>query len=417
MPKRHSVVITGIGLVTPVGRDTAETWDSVVQGKPSFARYDIDKNRSCVVGLVGDISSQLSSVLSPKIQDQTDRFIHLAVLAGSQALTDAGLAKENIVSRERFGVCVGVGIGGLATIGDAYQFYAQQGSRAVSPFTIPKAINNMAAGWLSMLFDLRGCSLALTSACSSSADALGYALRMIRDGYADRMLVGGSEACVVPVALAGFANMRALSTWDGDPNCASRPFDKKRTGFVMSEGAGMLVLEREDHARARGAPIYAQLCGYGVSADAHHITAMHPDGRGAIQAINNALADARLTADDIDYINAHGTGTVMNDKVETAVIRSVFSSRTSKDSDHLLVSSTKSVTGHLLGAAGGVEAALTALSLHHQLVPPTINLNYPDPDCNLDYVAEFARCHSMRYALSQSFGFGGANSVLVLGRC
>ncbi|MBY0353407.1 beta-ketoacyl-[acyl-carrier-protein] synthase family protein [Candidatus Babeliales bacterium] len=481
MAHKHEVVITGIGLVTPVGNDTATTWHALSNGISGITAYDLalpstlrdvclrkasssssgkagkgfsaesgkesggtdcgvqEKISSVLpeepegrlegskdegsyesnvvgmpVGLVKNIQQQLNALLPAKLQSRSERFTHLALLASSQALADAGCDNNTPHDRETFGVYVGVGIGGLSTVQEAALGYAARGANGVSPLVIPKAINNIAASWVAMQHNLQGPVLGLTSACSSGADALGHAFRAVRDGYATIMLAGGAEGCATPFAMTAFDNMRALSRWQGKPEEASRPFDVQRAGFVIAEGAGMLVLERKDHALARGAHIYAQIVGYGANADAYHLTAMHPEGRGAVQAIRQALRDAGITPDQIDYINAHGTGTQMNDVVETLALKEVFGAHVDPQTPgHALVSSTKSMTGHMIAAAGGVEAGICALALEHQLIPPTINLDQPDPACTLDYVPGKAREARVRYALSNSFGFGGGNAVLV----
>lgn len=418
MFKRNDVVITGIGLVTPVGNDTQTAWQALVQGKSGTGpqdRFDMPDYPCKAVGLVRNEQAALDAVFSTKNQSRTDRFIHLAVLAGHQAMVDSGFSHENPEQRHRFGVYLGVGVGGLPGISDAVMRSHQEGLRRVSPFVIPKTVNNQAAGWLSMLWNLQGSILAIGNACSSSGDSVGLAFRAIRDGYADYMLAGGSEACILPMSIAGFGNMRTLTHWDGDPAAASRPFDAKRTGFVMAEGAAIMVLERKDFALARGAKIYAEIVGYGTSSDAFHVTAMHPDGRGAVQAVHMALEDANIKPNQVGYVNAHGTGTPMNDPIETAVLKKVFGELIDpKKSEHIAVSSTKSMTGHMLGAAGGAEVAFTALALQNQIMPPTINLENLDPACDLDYVANQSRKASFEYAISNAFGFGGGNSVVVL---
>lgn len=418
---KQRVVVTGIGLITPLGNDTATTWQNLVQGKSGIALVDDrvalgDYPYRCV-GQVKNEQATINAVLSEKDQTKTDRFIHLAVAAGHEAMNDAGLTQENPVQRERFGCFFGVGMGGLKSLTDGVVALDHGGPKKVSPFMIPRVINNEAASWLAMQWNLQGPMAAITTACASSGDAVGMAFRLIRDGYCDYMLAGGSEACVVPIAIMAFGNMRALSSWQGDPTCASRPFDKQRSGFVIAEGAAALVLERYDYALTCGKKIYAEIVGYGSSADAYHITAMHPEGRGACLAIKNALADACVLPHDIDYINAHGTGTLMNDVIESNIIHTIFETHARvEEPKHLLVSSTKSMTGHMLGAAGAAEAAFTGLALYHGVVPPTINLDNPDQACDLDYVPHHARNLHLQYALSNSFGFGGGNAVLVLKR-
>ncbi len=420
-PFKHRVVISGMGLITPLGNDVQTTWLRAVAGESGIALADDRVGLSSeypyrMVGQVRNEKPSIDAVISEKNQTKTDRFIQLAMVAGCEAMTTAGLSTECPDDRERFGCYVGVGLGGLGSLTSAVKML-DQGYKKVSPFMIPKSISNEAASWLAMTWNLQGPSVAVSSACASSADAIGMAFRLIRDGYCDHMLVGGAECCVVPVGIVAFGNMRALSAWTGDPAQASRPFDRQRTGFVIAEGAAMLVLERYDLAQARGAHIYAEVVGYGATSDAHHITAMHPEGRGAIASIKAALHDADITPDKVGYINAHGTGTLMNDVIETQVIKKVFGDLVDPSrSGHTVISSTKSMTGHMLGAAGAAEVALTACALQHGIVPPTINLTDPDPACDLDYVPLHARSCSLDYALSNSFGFGGGNVVIALKR-
>ncbi len=417
---KHRVAITGIGLITPVGNDTQSNWENIVAGKSGISLLDeqisLGGYPHRVVGKLHNEKPFIDAVLSEKNQNKTDRFIQLAMVAGNQAMFSSGLNVEQPISRERFGCYLGVGMGGLGSLSDAVTSL-EGGYKKVSPFVIPKSISNEAASWLSMTWDLRGPNAVISTACASGSDALGMAFRLIRDGYCDYMLAGGSECCVVPVGIVAFGNMRALSTWTGDPAQASRPFDRLRSGFVIAEGAAMLVLERYDLAVARGAHIHAEFVGYGSSSDAYHITAMHPEGRGAISAINAALHDAGITPADVGYINAHGTGTQMNDAIETLAIKAVFGERANPSTEgHVAVSSTKSMTGHMLGATGAAELAYAALALEHGVLPPTINLTDPDPACDLDYIPLHARHQTVDYALSNSFGFGGENVVLVLKR-
>lgn len=418
---KHRVAITGIGLVTPVGLTTQATWQQLLQGQsglgPLPEEYGLHDYPVRAVGLVKGEQELLSTVLPTKYHSRTERFSQLALLAGAQAMQQAGLSKDVPTDRYRFGSYVGVGVGGLEGIAQAAQDFAQGGPKRVNPFVIPKIITSMAAGWLSMQFNLQGPALATASACASSADALGLAFRAIRDGYADYMLAGGSEACAIPLTVAGFGNIRALSIWQGEPAAASRPFDADRSGFVLAEGAAMLVLERLEAAQARGATVIAEIVGYAATADAYHLTAMHPEGQGAVAALQLALADANISPDQVSYINAHGTATPMNDAQETMILKKVFGEHVLPARlDHAVVSSTKSMTGHMLGAAGAAEAAFCALALRDQMVPPTINLTTPDPACDLDYVPNQARQHELNYAVSNSFGFGGSNTVLVLKR-
>ncbi len=415
---KHRVVITGIGLVTPLGVTTESSWKNACEGVSGICAmpeaFNLAGYPAKSVGLVRGEDDLLAAVLPAKYHQRTERFIHFALIAGSEALNQAGITKEFPDNRHQIGCYVGVGVGGAAGILDAGQLFQEGGPKRVSPFVIPKIISNMAPGWLGMQFNLQGPSLVTTSACASGTDAIGLAFRTVRDGYAHYMLAGGSEACVMPLTVAGFGNMRALSVWDGDPAQASRPFDKDRSGFVLAEGGAMLMLERFETAQARGATIIAEIVGYGATTDAYHLTAMHPEGRGAIDAIHNALADAGVAPDEIDYINAHGTSTPMGDVQETMVIKKVFGAHVDPTTEnHAVISSTKSMTGHMLGATGAAEAAFCALALRDQVVPPTINITTPDSACDLDYVPQQARFKALRFAMSNSFGFGGSNAVLV----
>ena len=413
---KHRVVITGIGLVTPLGITTDQSWHNLLAGKSGLSRATNEPLASYRYNAVGRVSgeqSYLDAVLDKKHQAKTDRFIHLALIAGKQAL-DMSNANQHYAP-DRIGVCMGVGVGGVETISGSGATLQQRGARGISPFLVPRTISNMAANWLSMQYNLQGPSFAITSACSSGADAIGHAFRMIRDGYVDAMLAGGAESCLVPTAVIAFGNMRALSAWQGDPSGASRPFDKDRTGFVIAEGAGVLQLERKDLAEKRGATMYAEVAGYGESSDAYHMTAMHPEARGAVAAMHKALDDAGADISEVAYVNTHGTGTPMNDAVETRAIKKVFGAYADPATDnHLLVGSTKSMTGHMVGAAGGAEIGIAALALQNSIVPPTINIETPDPACDLDYIATGARAISKPYALSNSYGFGGGNAVVVL---
>ncbi len=418
MSPKNRVVITGIGVVTPLANNAKDTWDLLLRGKSGLGFLDkIDlKDYPCkVFGTVKNEQELLDKIFPPNKQRKTDRFIHLAMLAGDEAINDSGLNVQAPENRERFGVCVGVGVGGIPAIQDAHDSLHEKGMRRVSPFLVPKAIINQAAAQLSMQYNLQGPISSIVNACSSSCDSVGHAFRMIRDGYADYMLTGGTESSITQLSIAAFGNMRAITQWKGEPERACRPFDRDRSGFVMSEGAGIILLERMDLAQKRGANIYAEVVGYGSTSDAHHITAMHPEGRGAIKAIEVALQDANVDKSKIGYINAHGTSTPMNDIIETKVLKSVFGDYISKNNpNRALVSSTKSMTGHMLGAAGGVEISFAALALKNKIIPPTINLDNPDVECDLDYVAHVAREKECEYAISNSFGFGGGNSVVVL---
>lgn len=402
------VAITGIGLVTPLGASTAQTWNGICRGDsgivtlddPALADYPVR-----IAGLVRGEHDRLDACLSQKEQQRTDRFIHLTALAASEALAQADLSLT-VSDKQRAGVFVGVGLGGLNSIIDAVRTIDHSGMRRLSPFIIPKLISNEAASIVSMHHDLRGPTLSISTACSSGADAIGQAMYAIRHGVSDVMVAGGAEHVISPLAIAGFGNMRALAQWQGDPTEASRPFDRDRCGFVMAEGAGMLVLEELSRAQKRGATIYAEVVGYAATNDAHHMAAIHPEGRGARAAITNALADAQCVPSDIGYINAHGTSTQMNDAIEAAAIRDIFGET------QPYVSSTKSMTGHMLGAAGGVEIGLSALTLHHQVAPATRNLT--TSDCDIRHVPAHGYELKAQYAMSNSFGFGGANTAVVL---
>lgn len=421
---KHRVVITGIGLVNPLGNNTKTVWDNIINGQSGITNVPNDfwpeKYKDypySFAGLVKNEQELLDKIFPGAKQRRTSRFIHLAMIAGHEAMLDAGLSKTFPKDRQSIGACIGVGIGGIKTIEDSVLDLHSRGPKRVSPFLIPRAIVNQAAGWLCMEWDLQGSMSAIVNACSSSADAIGHAFRTIRDGYADYMLTGGSESCVTPLGFAAFGNMRALCSNKAfdDPTKASRPFDKERAGFVMGEGAGILVLERMDLAKKRGANIYAEIAGFGVTADAFHITAMHPEGRGAINAIKMALNDAKTDKSAVNYINAHGTSTKMNDKIETLALKQVFGKQIEPNTpDHITVSSTKSMTGHLLGASGGTEVSFSALALKNQILPPTMNYETPDPECDLDYIPNQAREAKVDCVVSNSFGFGGGNSVIVL---
>ena len=417
---RAQVVITGIGLVTPVGQTTQENWTAIKKGQSGLSFFDHPLADQIPYKFAAQVTldqERLNALLPAKDQRKTERFTQFALLAADEAMTDAGLNAQFPENRLRFGTYLGVGVGGVNSFLQAARIFDQGGYKKISPFLMPKAICNEAASWLSMKWNLQGPMIVTVSACSSGADAVGFAYRAIRDGYADYMLVGGTESCLVPEALAAFGNMRALSSWQGDPQYASRPFDKNRTGFVMGEGAGVMVLERKDLAEKRGANMYAQVVGFGATADAYHITAIHPEGRGACAAMRSAVEQAGVELTDVGYINAHGTATPMGDAIEAQAIRKVFGSHADPATDnHLLVSSTKSVTGHMLGAAGGAEISYVALGLKNQIVPPTMNCDEQDPACEIDVVPGVARRHSFEVGLSNSFGFGGGNAVIALKR-
>ena len=403
------MVVTGLGIISPVGNTVPEAWDSVLAGKSGITRVTrFDASRlSCQIA--GEVQNfDVSKYLAPKEARRMDRFIHFGIAAGLQAWADSGNAVTPQTA-ERFGINFGSGIGGLPLIEATHDELLKNGPRRVSPFFIPGSIINMIAGNLSIMLGAKGPNLAIVTACTTSTHCIGEAAKMIRYGDADVMIAGGSEAAVTELTMAGFASARALSTRNDDPAGASRPWDKDRDGFVMGEGAGAVVLEDFEHAKQRGARIYCELAGYGVSADAYHITAPAEDGDGAFRCMNNAMRDAGIGADGIDYVNAHGTSTPLGDIAETVAIKRLLGERAKK----VAVNSTKSMTGHLLGAAGGVEAVFSILALRDQVSPPTINLQSPDPQCDLDYVPNAARKMAIRAALSNSFGFGGTNGTLV----
>ena len=409
---RRRVVVTGLGIVSPVGITVSEAWSNVLAGKSGITRitrFDPSRLASQIAGEVKGFD--VSQYLSPKEARRMDTFIHYGMAAGLQAWRDAGIALTPD-GAERAGVNFGSGIGGLPMIESTHDELLKSGPRRISPFFIPSTIINMIAGHLSIMLGLKGPNLAIVTACTTSTHCIGEAAKSIRYGDADVMIAGGAESTVTELAVGGFASARALSTRNDDPAAASRPWDKDRDGFVLGEGAGAMVLEEFEHAKARGAKIYCELAGYGVSADAYHMTAPCEDGDGAYRCMRNALKDAGVEAGKVDYINAHGTSTPLGDLAETVAIKRLLGEHAAK----VAVNSTKSMTGHLLGAAGGVEAVFTALATLNQVSPPTINLEHPDPQCDLDYVPKVSRKLPIRIALSNSFGFGGTNGTLVFAR-
>jgi len=409
---RRRVVLTGLGIVSPLGNSVAQAWEAALAGTGGITRitrFDASRLTSQIAGEVKNFD--VAPYLSPKEARRMDLFIHYGMAAGLQAWRDCGL-KITPENAERVGVNFGSGIGGLPLIETMHDELKKSGPRRISPFFIPGSIINMIAGLLSIEVGAKGPNLAIVTACTTSTHCIGEAMKSIRYGEADVMIAGGAEAVVTELSIGGFAAARALSTRNDDPASASRPWDKDRDGFVLGEGAGAVVVEDYEHAKARGARIYAEVLGYGMSADAHHMTAPPEDGDGGYRAMRNALKDAELAADTVDYINAHGTSTPLGDLAETIAIKRLLGGRAHK----VAVNSTKSMTGHLLGAAGAVEAVFTALALRDQVSPPTINLRTPDPACDLDYVPNSARRMPIKVALSNSFGFGGTNATLVLGR-
>ena len=404
------VVITGLGVVTPIGNDVDTFWRNLqngVSGIGQIQAFDTTAYDCRIAGEVRDFDPK-SYFKNPKDVRRTDRYTHLAMAAAKMAKDDSGVDLDKI-DRRRFGVIVSSGIGGLRTLEDQHTILMTKGPSRVSPFTIPMLISNMASGLISMEYGLQGPNLCIVTACATSNNAIGESWRMIKFGDADIFLAGGSEASIIPIGLAGFSSMKALSTRNDEPEKASRPFDRDRDGFVMGEGAGVVVVEELEHAKARGAKIYCELTGYGLSADAYHMTAPPADGEGAARAMRTAMEHARTTPDQVDYVNAHATSTGLGDISETRALKTVFGEHAQKVS----ISATKSMTGHLLGGAGAVEMAACALAIRDSVIPPTINLENPDPECDLDYTPNVAKQKKIRIALNNSFGFGGHNATLV----
>ena len=406
MSKRR-VVITGLGIVSPVGLGVDQAWQSIVNGKSGIGRithFDPSLFACQIAGEVKDFD--VTQFLPPKDARRMDRFIHFGMVAGMEAFKDSGI-EVNEKNAERIGVNIGSGIGGLPMIEDTHNDYLGGGPRKISPFFIPGSIINMISGNLSIMFGLKGPNLAMVSACTTGTHCIGESARIIEYGDADVMVAGGSEATICSLAIGGFSSAKALSTRNDDPATASRPWDKERDGFIMGEGAGVLVLEEYEHAKARGAKIYAELAGYGMSGDAYHMTA--PSTDGPKRSMLNALKNAGLNPDQVDYVNAHGTSTPLGDKNETEALKLAMGDHAKK----MVVSSTKSMTGHLLGGAGGIESLFCALAIHHQIAPPTINIIDQDPECDLDYCANTARNMKIDVAVNNNFGFGGTNGTLV----
>ncbi len=409
---RRRVVVTGLGIVSPVGNTVEEAWASISAGRSGVDRIKRFDPSDMTCQIAGEVKNfDAGQFLNPKEVRRMDVFIHFGLVAGMEALKDAGI-EANPSYAERAGVCIGSGIGGLPLIADTHSAYLEGGVRKISPFFIPGSIINMISGNLSIQYGLKGPNIAIVTACTTGNHSIGEAGRLIEYGDADVMIAGGAECAVHPLGIGGFSAARALSTRNDNPQAASRPWDRDRDGFVMGEGAGVLVLEELEHAKARGAKIYCELSGYGMSSDAHHITSPPDDGDGARRSMLNALKNARLNPDQIDYINAHGTSTPLGDIGETIAVKRAFGDYATK----LAISSTKSMTGHLLGAAGGIEAVFSALAIHHQVAPPTINLDNPSPECDLDYVPHTARSMKIDAVLSNSFGFGGTNGTLIFQR-
>jgi len=409
---RRRVVVTGLGIVAPVGIGVSQAWSNILAGKSGIARisrFDPSPFPSQIAGEVKGFDP--ADYLAPKEARRFDTFIHYGLAAAIESIKDAGLELDKL-DRERIGACIGSGIGGLPLIEQTHDAFLAGGPRKISPFFVPGSIINMIAGQLSIMYGLKGPNLALVTACTTANHCIGDAGRLIEYGDADVMVAGGAESTVSPLGVGGFCSARALSTRNDDPEAASRPWDRDRDGFVLGEGAGMLVVEEYEHAKARNARIYCELKGYGMSADAHHITAPCEDGDGAFRCMVNALRNAGLDRETVDYVNAHGTSTPLGDIAETVAVKRCFGDHAKK----LAVSSTKSMTGHLLGAAGGIESVFSVLAIRDQVAPPTINLVNQDPACDLDYVPNTARPMRIDVVLSNSFGFGGTNGTLVFGK-
>lgn len=407
---KRKVVVTGLGIVSPVGSTVSSAWESIVAGKSGITRitrFDASSFASQIAGEVKDFDVQ--QYLSAKEARRMDVFIHYGMAAAIQAVKDAGIDDISRLDAEKIGVNIGSGIGGLPMIENTDTAYHAGGPRKISPFFIPSTIINMIAGNLSIMYGYKGPNIAIVTACTTATHSIGYSARMIEYGDADVMVCGGAESCVTPLAIGGFAAAKALSVNNDNPESASRPWDVDRDGFILGEGAGVLVLEELEHAKRRGAKIYAELAGFGMSADAFHMTAPCDDGEGAARCMSNALKNAGINTTEVDYVNAHGTSTPLGDIAETIAVKRCFGDHAGK----LAVSSTKSMTGHLLGAAGGVEAIFSVLAIHHCIAPPTINLVNQDPQCDLDFIPNTARDMNIKVALSNSFGFGGTNGTLV----
>jgi 3-oxoacyl-[acyl-carrier-protein] synthase II len=406
------VVITGMGIISPIGLDLTENWQSILAGKCGIVQITQFDATGFPATIAGEVKGfDVTKYMTEKEARRMDRFVQLGMAAGIQAVKDSGLEVTE-ANAERIGVHIGSGIGGLNTIEAGTRTLIEKGHRRLTPFYIPMSIINMVSGNLSILYGMKGPNLSMVTACATATHAVGDAARLIEYGDADVMIAGGAESTITPTGIAGFGNAKALSTRNDDPATASRPWDKDRDGFVMGEGAGIVVLEEYEHAKKRGARIYCEVAGFGMSGDAFHMTSPSEGGEGAARCMRNAMRNAGVNSSDIQYVNAHGTSTPLGDKAETLAAKATFGDNVRK----VAMSSTKSMTGHLLGAAGGVEAIYTALAIHHQVAPPTINLFTPDPECDLDYVPKTARPMKIDVALSNSFGFGGTNGTLVFRR-
>ena len=405
----NRVAVTGMGIISPLGNSIENFWNSIKNGKNGIKKISQFDTSNYPVHIAGECDIDLKSYIDAKQLNKIDRFTAFAIIAAKQAIKNSNITPENI-NKEKAGVIIGSGIGGMNTFENQHTRLLKN-PRRVSPFFIPAMIPDIASGYIALNNDFKGVNYSVVSACASATHSIGDAFRSIKHGYSDLIIAGGSEASITPMAVAGFANMKALSK-NPDPNTASKPFDLNRDGFVMSEGAGILILENLDHAANRGAKIYAEIKGFGASADAYHITSPHPEAIGAIQSMKSALEEANLKNEDIDYINAHGTSTKYNDMTETKAIKSIFK----EHSENLLISSTKSMIGHCLGASGALEAIATILSINESVVTPTINYANPDPDCDLNYVPNERVSKDINNALSNSFGFGGHNGTLAIGK-
>ena len=406
---KKKIVVTGIGLITPLGLDRNSSWKAITTGKSGIKKissFDTENYQTKIAAEITDFSPD--EILGRKFASRLDRFAQFACITAKEAIKDSGIYMDSI-DLERFAVLIGSGIGGIKTLSEQFTVLGEKGPSRISPFLVPMMLSDMASGQVSMMLGTKGPNFSTVSACASAADSIGQGLHMIRRGEADIVLAGGSEAAICPIGIAGFNSARALSTNNDNPEKASRPFDAERDGFVLGEGAGLLVLEEEEHAQKRGATIICELSGYGATSDAHHVTQPHPEGEGASKAMDLAIKDAGIEREKVAYINAHGTSTQLNDKFETIAIKKSFENHAKR----LKISSTKSMTGHLLGAAGGIEAAFTSLAINEKVVPPTINLINPDPDCDLDYVPNHALKGNIPAAISNSLGFGGHNSSLL----
>ena len=402
------VVVTGLGMLSPVGNTVTSSWNNIIAGSSGVEEIDKFDTSNFETKFAATVDINPEDYLDKKETRRTDTFIQFGLIASKECLDDSRIDLKNI-DLNRFGVSIGSGIGGLGTIEDNKTILSERGPKKISPFFVPGAISNMVSGYASLKFGLRGPNISIASACSSASHSIGYSFRSIVHGDADLMLTGGSEMATTPLGIAGFNAAKALSTNNQNPTEASRPWDQDRDGFVLGEGAGCLLLEEYEHAVARGAKIYAEIIGFGMSADAHHITSPPNEGEGAALSMQNAISDAGIEASEIDYVNAHGTSTPAGDIAETKAIKSIFKS----EIDDLIVSSTKSMTGHLLGAAGAIEAIFSILSIQENICPPTINLDNPDPECDLNYSAHTATKKIITHSLSNSFGFGGTNATLV----